>query len=75
MCIISERFLTHAVNELLDTILDYESDTFCAKMAEVRRDEAEELAGYAIHNLIDNEIDGVRLSHWLEEIRDKKERK
>jgi len=65
----SKRFFESACNELLQTIREYDSDTFFAKGCNLTEEEAYEIAGRLIHNMIDNELDGVRLDCLLENVR------
>lgn len=63
------------IAELLKTVREYESDTFSAQGEELTNDEAVaitiELIGFAIRQLSElNELDGIRLSEELENIRD-----
>ncbi len=64
--------------ELLDTVREYESDTFSASASELTDDEAFtitiELTNYALQRLIDTDtLDGVRLSEELDNIRPEEE--
>jgi hypothetical protein len=61
------------IHELITTIKEYESDTFCAEAVGLTNDEACDLAGYCIEWFINNRLDGVVLDEWLEIIREKRE--
>ena len=68
------------VNELVDTILAYESDTFSSEASNLTPAEAEQIAFNIIlhdmQNRIDtNTMDGGMISDELEEIRDNEMRK
>lgn len=65
----ADKFLIKANKELLDTILNYDSDTFFAKGCDLTYEEAKELAGQAIHAFIDTHLDGVFLDYELAKIR------
>jgi len=69
MSTLSDRFLIEANKELLDTILNYDSDTFFSKGCDLTYEEAKELAGRAIHSFIDNNLDGIFLDNHLAQIR------
>ncbi len=62
------------VTRLVDTVREYESDTFSASACELTDDEAfaitVSLINHALENLIElKNLDGVRLSEELDELR------
>ncbi len=67
---IEKRFFENACQELLKTIKEYESDTFSSEYVNLTENECYEIAGRAIHYFIDNRLDGIWLSEWLDQIRD-----
>jgi hypothetical protein len=66
---IGKRFFEKTMQELLQTIKEYDSDTFFAKGSDLTEEEAYDLAARCIHNFIDNRLDGVLLDSFLSEIR------
>jgi hypothetical protein len=58
----SSTKLDNALGDLVDNILNYESDTFSASAAQLTKDEAEEVAVRLIQS-IEIDLDGVRLFH------------
>lgn len=63
------------VNQLVDDVLNYESDTFSSEASEITVEEAEKIAfafiKHDIQNRIDtNTMDGVMISEELETIRE-----
>lgn len=69
--------INQKVIDLLDTVKQYESDTFVSKDEQLTDDEAQaitvELVNFALQRLISlDALDGVRLSEELDAIREKK---
>jgi len=54
---------------LIQTILEYESDTFSAAGSNISEEEAEKVAESIINGWIENNLDGVIISSALDEIR------
>ena len=66
---ISKTFFEKAYNELLQTIKEYDSDTFFAKGADLTEDEAYQLAGRCINFFMEKRLDGVMLDEMLDSMR------
>jgi len=56
--------------ELVDSIMEYESDTFFAKGAGLKRSEARKMAARLIDIMMDQWVDGCILDELLDEIRE-----
>lgn len=55
---------------LVDTIMQYESDTFSADASKITEKEARIVADAIVKAYVDNRLDGVTIASFLEDIRD-----